>query len=43
MLVLMYGYVHDRTGNGNNAQQVGMTYEHYFRIPANVITHFGGS
>lgn len=28
-LVLMYGYVHDRTGNGNNAQQVGMTYEHY--------------
>jgi predicted porin len=28
-LVLMYGYVHDRTGGGNNAQQVGMTYEHY--------------
>lgn len=28
-IVLMYGYVHDRTGNGNNAQQVGMTYEHY--------------
>ncbi|MEX3948772.1 porin [Paraburkholderia sp. EG287B] len=28
-LALMYGYVHDRTGKGNNAQQIGMTYEHY--------------
>lgn len=28
-IVLMYGYVHDRTGSGNNAQQIGMTYEHY--------------
>lgn len=28
-LVLMYGYAHDRTGKGNNAQQIGMTYEHY--------------
>jgi predicted porin len=22
----MYGYAHDRTGQGNNAQQVGLTY-----------------
>ncbi|QNB15467.1 porin [Paraburkholderia tropica] len=28
-LALMYGYLHDRTGKGNNAQQIGMTYEHY--------------
>ncbi|WP_027818113.1 porin [Paraburkholderia bannensis] len=28
-LVLMYGYEHDRTNQGNNAQQIGMTYEHY--------------
>ena len=28
-LALMYGYAHDRTGQGNNAQQIGMTYEHY--------------
>jgi predicted porin len=27
---LMYGYAHDRTGNENNAQQVGASYEHFF-------------
>lgn len=25
-LTVMYGYAHDRTGQGNNAQQVGLTY-----------------
>jgi predicted porin len=25
----MYGYAHDRTGQGNNAQQVGLTYEYF--------------
>ena len=29
MLALMYGYAHDRTGQGNNAQQVGLAYEHF--------------
>ncbi|QGZ65210.1 porin [Paraburkholderia acidisoli] len=29
MLAVMYGYEHDKTGQGNNAQQIGMTYEHY--------------
>lgn len=28
-LALMYGYAHDRTGQGNNAQQVGLAYEHF--------------
>ncbi|WP_118179792.1 porin [Paraburkholderia phosphatilytica] len=28
-LALMYGYEHDRTAAGNNAQQVGLTYEHF--------------
>ena len=28
-LSLMYGYAHDRTGQGNNAQQVGLTYEYF--------------
>ncbi|WP_267845513.1 porin [Robbsia betulipollinis] len=28
-LSLMYGYAHDKTGNGNNAQQVGLTYEYF--------------
>jgi predicted porin len=27
-LAVMYGYAHDRTGQGNNAQQIGLTYEH---------------
>ncbi|AXF11151.1 porin [Paraburkholderia sp. SIMBA_055] len=26
---VMYGYAHDRTGQGNNAQQVGLIYEYY--------------
>ncbi|HYS63970.1 MAG TPA: porin [Paraburkholderia sp.] len=29
MLSVMYGYAHDRTGQGNNAQQVGLIYEHF--------------
>ncbi|WP_347558765.1 porin [Robbsia sp. KACC 23696] len=28
MVVAMYAYEHDRTGQGNNAQQVGLTYEY---------------
>ncbi|WP_206955374.1 porin [Trinickia acidisoli] len=28
-VALMYGYARDRTGNGNNAQQLGLAYEHY--------------
>jgi predicted porin len=28
LLSLMYGYLHDRTGEGNNAQQVGMLFEY---------------
>jgi predicted porin len=28
-LSLMYGYAHDRTGNGNNAQQVGLAYAYF--------------
>jgi hypothetical protein len=28
-IAVMYGYLHDRSGDGNNAQQIGMTYEHY--------------
>jgi predicted porin len=27
-LSLMYGYAHDRSGQGNNAQQVGLTYSY---------------
>ncbi|CAE6823877.1 Outer membrane porin protein 32 [Paraburkholderia domus] len=27
-LSVMYGYAYDRTGQGNNAQQIGLTYEH---------------
>lgn len=27
-LALMAGYAHDRTGHGNNAQQIGATYEY---------------
>jgi predicted porin len=27
-IVLLYGYVHDRTSLGNNAQQIGLNYEH---------------
>ncbi|CAD6557587.1 porin [Paraburkholderia metrosideri] len=27
-LSVMYGYAHDRTGAGNNAQQIGLTFEH---------------
>lgn len=26
---VMYGYAHDRTGHGNNAQQIGLIYEYY--------------
>ncbi|WP_109480505.1 porin [Paraburkholderia sp. C35] len=29
MVALMYGYAHDRTGQGNNAQQIGLAYEHF--------------
>lgn len=29
-VALLYGYAHDRTGNGNNAQQIGINYEYYF-------------
>ncbi|WP_321963759.1 porin [Paraburkholderia sp. J7] len=29
-VALLYGYAHDRTGNGNNAQQIGLNYEYYF-------------
>jgi predicted porin len=28
-LAIMYGFLNDRTGAGNNAQQIGLTYEHY--------------
>lgn len=28
-LSLMYGYLHDRTGKGNNAQQLGLLVEHF--------------
>jgi len=28
LVSLMYGYVHDRTGAGNNAQQLGLLYEY---------------
>ncbi|MBN3811242.1 porin [Paraburkholderia sp. Ac-20347] len=28
-IAVMYGYLHDRTGNGNNAQQVGLSYEYF--------------
>ncbi|OLL28122.1 porin [Burkholderia sp. SRS-W-2-2016] len=28
LLSLMYGYVHDRTGHGNNAQQLGLLFEY---------------
>lgn len=31
-LALMYGYAHDRTGAGNNAQQIRLTYEHYLSV-----------
>jgi len=29
LLSLMYGYAHDRTGAGNNAQQLGLLFEYY--------------
>lgn len=29
-LSVMYGYAHDRTGQGNNAQQIGFLYEYFF-------------
>ncbi|SDI26765.1 Outer membrane protein (porin) [Paraburkholderia steynii] len=28
-VALLYGYAHDKTGQGNNAQQVGLAYEHF--------------
>lgn len=28
-IAAFYGYLHDRTGNGNNAQQVGLAYEYF--------------
>lgn len=28
-LALMYGYARDRTGQGNNAQEIGITYEYF--------------
>ena len=28
-LVLLYGYEHDRTSLGNNAQQIGLNYQHF--------------
>ncbi|HEV3431994.1 MAG TPA: porin [Paraburkholderia sp.] len=28
MLSVMYGYLHDRTGKGNNAQEIGLLYEY---------------
>ncbi|MBF5010578.1 porin [Burkholderia pseudomultivorans] len=35
-IALMYGYLHDRTGKGNNAQQVGLSYE-YFLSKASIL------
>lgn len=29
MLSVMYGYAHDRSGQGNNAQQIGLLYEYF--------------
>ncbi|TDG10544.1 porin [Paraburkholderia guartelaensis] len=28
-IAVMYGYLHDRTGKGNNAQQFGLSYEYF--------------
>ncbi|NKJ49261.1 porin [Burkholderia sp. SG-MS1] len=28
-IAVMYGYLHDRTGNGNNAQQIGLAYSYF--------------
>jgi predicted porin len=29
LVSVMYGYAHDRAGQGKNAQQIGLTYEYF--------------
>ncbi|CAG9191347.1 Outer membrane protein (Porin) [Paraburkholderia sabiae] len=40
-LSLMYGYAHDRTGQGNNAQQVGLTYAYFLSKSTTLYTSAG--
>lgn len=40
-LSLMHGHVHDQTGQGNNAQQVGLTYEYFLSKSTTLYTSAG--
>jgi predicted porin len=40
-LSVMYGYVHDRTGAGNNAQQLGVLFEYYLSKATELYTAAG--
>ncbi|WP_322045700.1 porin [Paraburkholderia sp. J67] len=41
LLSVMYGYLHDRTGKGNNAQQVGLLFEYYLSKATELYTAAG--
>ncbi len=41
LISLMYGYVHDRTGAGNNAQQLGLLFEYYLSKSTELYTAAG--
>jgi predicted porin len=40
-LSLLYGYAHDRTGQGNNAQQVGLSYQYFLSKRTTLYTSAG--
>lgn len=41
LVSLMYGYVHDRTGEGNNAQELGLLFEYYLSKSTELYTAVG--
>jgi predicted porin len=41
MLSVMYGYAHDRTGSGSNAQQLGVLFEYYLSKATELYTAAG--
>jgi predicted porin len=41
MVSVMYGYAHDRSGQGNNAQQIGLVYEYFLSKATSLYTAAG--
>ncbi|SAL85911.1 gram-negative porin domain protein [Caballeronia arvi] len=41
LLSVMYGYAHDRSGQGKNAQQIGLTYEYFLSKATNLYVAAG--